>query len=218
MKKYLSFLGVSAALGALVLALPAPSPIIKSAKANITVMCAPQLADTAAARTIGGQYNSNTPGGPGGSAGIFPSGTTYVLNGQGCTLAQQADLGVFLSLGFTPGPPFGQNIIYTTGVQTGTTSLTIGTIPANAYLQHVIVQNNTANPITGGLNFGVVGGSATAIASALAVAGSVTVIAADSALTRIQGTTAPAAYSVTVAAQTTWNNANVTITLVYGYY
>jgi hypothetical protein len=175
------------------------------AHAALTVLCAPQLPDTAAARTIGGTTSQ------------IPSGTTYSLNGQGCTVAKQQDIGWFLAQGFSPGPPFGANVLYTTGVLTGTTSVQIGTLPASAYIQHIIVNNLTANAIgTTGIAFGSTA-NGTDFDAALACGANCLVFAADSALSkRVFSTTA--ATPIFASATSNWNSANVTITVVYGYF
>jgi hypothetical protein len=178
-------------------------PII-SAHAALTVLCAPQLPDTAAARTIGGTTSQ------------IPSGTIYTLNGQGCTVAKQQDVGWFLAQGFSPGPPFGANILYTTGVLTGTTSVQIGTLPASTYVQHIIVNNLTANAITGGIAFGTTA-NGTDLDATLACGANCLAFAADTALTkRVVSTTAQT--PIFASAVTAWNSANVTITVVYGYF
>jgi hypothetical protein len=174
------------------------------AHAALTVLCAAQQPDTGAARTIGGTTSQ------------IPSGTIYTLNGQGCTIAKQQDVGWFLSQGFSPGPPFGANILYTTGVLTGTTSVQIGTLPASTYVQHIIVNNLTANAITGGIAFGSTA-NGTDLDATLACGANCLAFALDSALTkRVFSVTAQT--PIFASAVTAWNNANVTITVVYGYF
>jgi hypothetical protein len=179
-------------------------PIIP-AHAALTVLCAPQLPDTAAARTVGGTTSQ------------IPSGSTYSLNGQGCTVAKQQDITWFLAQGFSPGPPFGANILYTTGVLTGTTAVQIGTLPASTYVQHIIVQNSTANAIgTTGIAFGTTA-NGTDIDAALACGANCLVFAPDSALSkRVFSTTTTT--PIFASATSNWNSANVTITVVYGYF
>lgn len=194
-----------AAVAAFALAVgTAPFIQVEKAHAALTVLCAPQLADTAAARTIGGTNSQ------------IPSQTLYTLNGQGCTLAQQGDVGWFLSQGFSAGPPFGANVLFTTGVLSGTTSVQIGVLPASTYVQHIIVNNLTANAVTGGIAFGSTSGAAD-IVTALACGANCLAFTLDSALSkRVFSTTAQQAIFAT--AVTAWNNANVTITVVYGYF
>lgn len=187
----------------------APAPVVEQAKANVTVMCAPQLADTAAARVIGQSIGTGTQS-------PIPSGTLYSLNGQGCTIVKQADLGWFLGQGFSPGPPFGANLLFTTGVATGTTSFQVGILPPNAYIQHIIVNNTTANAITGGVAFGTTSGG-TDVVTALTCGANCLAFTLDSALSkRVFSTTA--SQPIFATAVTAWNSANATITVVYGYF
>lgn len=189
----------SAALAAVAFCASAP------ANAAVSVLCAPQLADTAAARTIGGTSSQ------------IPSGTIYTLNGQGCTIAAQGDIGWFLSQGFSPGPPFGANVLFTSGVLTGTTSVQVGTIPPSTYIQHIIINNLTANAITGGLTFGTAASGTQIASTALACGANCLVFEPDASIVgRVFSTTA--ATPVFTQAVTAWNNANVTITVVYGYF
>src|SRR5262249_37943204 len=113
------------------------------AEAAATVMCAPTPVDAASNRQVITAANS----------------LGYTLNGQGCTVVQQADILQLSQIGFSAGPPFGPNILTTTGVLSGTTSVQVGTLPAGTYIQHIIVNNTTANAVTGGINFGSTSGS-----------------------------------------------------------
>lgn len=191
-------------LARLLIALAAMLAALVPASAAVTVLCAPNPVDQFSARTIGG------------STSQVPSGTLYTLNGQGCTVAKQADVGYFISQGFTPGPPFGANILYTTGVLTGTTAVQIGTLPASTYIQHIIVSNSTANAVTSGIAFGTTSGGAD-IVTALTCAANCLAFTLDSALSkRVFSTTAT--QPIWAAAVGAWNSANVTITVVYGYF
>lgn len=176
------------------------------AHAALTVLCAPQLPDTAAARTIGGTTSQ------------IPSGSIYTLNGQGCTVAKQADIGWFLAQGFSPGPPFGANILYTTGVLTGTTAVQIGTLPASTYIQHIIISNATANAITGNLTFGSTSGGTDIVPATGIVCGANCLAFATDAQLAKRVFSVTAVTPIWVEAVTAWNNANVTITVVYGYF
>src|SRR5215831_12457162 len=75
-------------------------------------MCAPTPVDSASNRQIVTLANS----------------LGYTLNGQGCTVVQQADILQLSQIGFSAGPPFGPNILTTTGVLSGTTSVQVGTL------------------------------------------------------------------------------------------
>jgi hypothetical protein len=71
--------------------------------------------------------------------------------------------------------------------------------------------------VTGGIKFGTTSGAADIVA-AQAVAGNATpVFVTDAALLkRVFSTTAPQAIYATAA--TDWNSANVTVTIVWGYF
>lgn len=84
-------------------------------------------------------------------------------------------------------------------------------IPANCYVEKVIVKNNTANAVTGGLKFGTTLGGVNVVA-ALAVGANVFVAA--NPLLSVFSTTAT--QTIYIDAVTAWNNANVDVTIVYG--
>ena len=107
-------------------------------------------------------------------------------------------------------------IVYATGVQTGTTSVNIGSIPANCVVYNVVYNNTTANAVTGGINLGNVG-SATAVLSATAVGASATVSTAV-APTPTNSSGYVSGGALFAAAVTAWNSANITITLTYACY
>lgn len=87
------------------------------------------------------------------------------------------------------------------------------TMPVNSIIDYIIVKNNTANAITGGLKFGTTVG-ATDIVAALAVAGSSLIFVLDAALLlRIFSTSAT--QQIFIDAVVAWNSASVDITIVY---
>jgi hypothetical protein len=74
----------------------------------------------------------NAPTGPGTGFSrpvVAASGNVYQLSPAGCAVVAQGDVASLQQQGFTAGPPFGPNILTTTGVLTGTTSVPIGTLP-----------------------------------------------------------------------------------------
>jgi hypothetical protein len=145
-----------------------------------------------------------------------PSGNSYSINGQGNVTVAQVDVAWFVQQGFSPGAPFGANILYTTGVLTGTTSVLVGVLPPGSYIQHVIVQNTTANAVTGGIAFGTTSGGSD-IVTALTVGANALVFVADSALKlRVFSTTL--SQPIYANAVTSWNSANANITVVYGFF
>lgn len=140
----------------------------------------------------------------------------YNLNGQGCALIQLADIGFFLSQGFSTGPAQ-SSLIFNTGVATGTTNFVVGTLPAKAYIQQIIFSNSVAAAVTGGISIGTTANGAQ-IVTAQAVGASTDVATAQAAILLPVPVTTGLASTINMAAVTAWNNANVTVTVIYGYY
>jgi hypothetical protein len=147
----------------------------------------------------------------GGTNSAVPSQTLYVLNSAGCAVIKQADIGYFLSQGYTFLNGLAP-IIFTTGVQTGTTDIVIGNIPPNAYISEIVLSNSTANAVTGGVSFGTAANGTQILA---------TLACAANCVSGTGNVTGPA-FSTTAqtpihaAAVTAWNSANVTITVIFG--
>jgi hypothetical protein len=145
---------------------------------------------------------------------------SYTLNSVGCAIIANADVGFFLSQGFTYGPStFVAQGVGITG--SGTASVFTGiTLPAYAQIISVVLEETAGNTVTGGLNISNAGG-ATGIASAVALAGNATVPVADSALNagRIYSPAGvPTGTAVNLAAVTSWNGAIVNISIIYTIY
>jgi hypothetical protein len=174
------------------------------AKAAATVLCSPEIPGSAMARVVGG---STSP---------VPSGTLYSLNGQGCAVIAQQDVAYFISQGFTAGPPFGQSLLFTTGVWTGTTSFQVGSIPAASYIQHIIFSNSTANAVTGNIAVGTTSGAADVVTAQACGANCLVFVSDATLLKRVFSVTAPQALFITPV--TSGNNANVTATVVWGFF
>lgn len=163
--------------------------------------------------TTGASSGSRTVGG---TLSQVPSGSVYVLNGQGCALIQQGDVGFFQSQGYVQSSSE-QVIVFRTGVATGTTDFLIGTLPAKAYLKRFIFSNQTANAVTGNISIGSTANGTNIVASQVMAAS--TDIATTQALILLQvPSTAGAATPLHAAAITAWNSADVIITVVFGYY
>lgn len=194
MKRILSGLIVA---GALALAsLPAQA-------ANIWMCQGDVSGATTGTRTIGGTLSQ------------VPSGTVYVLNGQGCALVASGDVGYFQSQGFTQGSN-SFSAVYPVGVATGTTDFVVATLPAGTFIQQIIVANSVAAAVTGGISFGTTA-NGTDIVTALTCGSSCVTFVADSAMSkRVFSTTAQQA--IHAAAVTAWNSTNCTITITYGYF
>jgi hypothetical protein len=139
-----------------------------------------------------------------------PSGVTYAVDQKGQVVVSQADATWFQSMGFSGVAPFGASVLCQSGVQTGAANLLIGTLPPNTFVQHVIVQNSTANATTGTI-IGSVSGGSDIVAAAV-----------------IPGTNAPQDMTLLAhafAAQTpiwlgasNWNSANLAVTIIWGYF
>lgn len=196
MNRFLSALAVAA-----LLAWTAP------AKAAVVYMCQGDVSGASTgARTIGGT----------GSA--VPSATLYTLNSAGCAVILQADVGFFQSQGFTQQSS-DNTILFTTGVATGTTNFVIGVIPANAYIRNILFSNAAAAAVTGGISIGTTANGADVVAAQACAANCLTFTTDALLLKRVFPATQPsAAQTLNAAAVTAWNNANVTITVVYAYF
>jgi len=142
---------------------------------------------------------------------------SYQLNAAGCALIAGADIGFFLSQGFSYGP----NIftLQQTGITASTTSSTSTiTLPAYAIIDQVVLTETAGHAITGGIDLGDAN-SATTFASAVALGANGTVDIVDSALTRLPVTSGvPAADQILVACHTSCNSGSVNITILYSYW
>jgi len=140
---------------------------------------------------------------------------SYTLNSGGCALVQLADIGFFLSQGFNQ-PGGLQSIVFATGVLTGTTAVQLPSLPAGAYIRDFIVQNTTANAVTGGLDIGTTSGGADVVSALTCAASCLTFVADSALLKRVFSATAPQA--LFIVGHTAGNSANISITIVYGYF
>lgn len=87
-------------------------------------------------------------------------------------------------------------------------------VPANCFIADIIIINNTANAVTGGLKFGTTNGG-TEVVTAVAVGASAYTHVLDSALTkRVFSKTA--ATTIYVQDVTAWNSANVDVNVIIG--
>jgi hypothetical protein len=191
---------------------------IKSVLGGLLVLGLTQGADAASiymcqSDTTGASSGSRTVGG---TLSQVPSGTVYVLNGQGCTLVTSTDVGWFASQGYVQSSSE-QVFIFRTGVQTGTTDLVIGNLPAKAYLKRIIFSNQTANAVTGGISIGSTANGTNIVAAQTMAASTDIATPVASILLQVPSTTG-ATTPLHAAAVTAWNSADVIITVVYGYY
>lgn len=197
--------GALLALGSL---LPTQPVIVKPAHAAQAYMCQGDVSGASTgARQIGG-VNSQVP-----------SQTLYTLNSNACALIQQADIGYFAALGFSPGTSQGPPIIVTTGVLTGTTDFVVGVLPAGAYIQSITVVNATANAVTGGISVGSTANGTDIVATITCGANCVSNSPGTNTLVKSVFTaTGGAATTIHAAAVTAWASANVTFTVLYAFF
>lgn len=85
-------------------------------------------------------------------------------------------------------------------------------VPANYVIDKIVVENTTANAITGGLKVGTTSG-AVDIVAALAVGANAKVVAGDAILLK-QFFSSAAAQTIFVDAVTVWNSASITMTII----
>lgn len=168
------------------------------AQAANAILCSP-MGDNMGSRRI---TNPNT-------------NVSYTLDGRGCGLIAIADLGYFRSQGFSSVPGL-TSTIFNTGVATGTTNFPIGIIPAGAYIQQIIFSNSVAAAVTGGISIGSTASGTDVVAAQACGASCLTFTTDALTLKRVFSLTAPT--TLHAAAVTAWNSANVTITVVYGYF
>lgn len=152
---------------------------------------------------------------PGPARWVAPSGTAYSLDNRGCAVIASADVAGAAAGGFVQ-PGSLKSLIVTTGVLSGTTSVQVATLPAGAYIREFLVENTTANAVTGGVNIGKTTGAADIVSALTCGASCLTFVGDVALLLRNFSKTVPQAIWVT--AQTGGNSANLTITIVYGYF
>lgn len=153
----------------------------------------------------------------GGTTSPVPSGTIYILNGQGCALIAQGDVGYFQSQGFTQASSE-QTILFTTGAlpASGTTDIVGPVIPAGAYIKQIIWNNTTANAVTGGMSVGTTA-NGTDVVAAQTLAANALVFTTDALLLkRVFSLTAGT--TLHFAPVTSSNTSNITISIMIGYF
>jgi hypothetical protein len=135
---------------------------------------------------------------------------SYQLNALGCGLVAQADVGFFLSQGYVQQGVL-NSVIFTTGVATGTTNFVIGNLPAGAYIQKVIWNNITANA-AGNV---ALGSTAAGVDIVAAVACGANCLSDTTIAKSTFSTSAPTPLNLSSSA---WGSANLTVTIIYGYF
>jgi hypothetical protein len=140
----------------------------------------------------------------------------YTLNAQGCALIANADVGFFLSQGYTVGVNEGvlqQNAI-TANTTSGTSTITL---PAYGFVKYIVIEETAGNAVTGGINVGD-SGSATRFTSATAVGANANVIVVPTNLNGSSSTGVPTGDIVLVVCHTACNSGSINISVIFGYY
>ena len=185
--------------------LPHQANAAASLQVTHAFVCTPEVSvGTAGPRLIVNTSSTATP---------QPS---YQTNSQGCALVATADVGFFLSQGYTIGVNEGvqlQNAI--TANLTGGTSQLI--LPAYGFIKYIVVEETAGNAVTGGINIGDAG-SATRFGSAVAVAANSNTVVVPTNLTGSANTGVPASDTVLIAAVTAFNSASLNVTVIFGYF
>jgi hypothetical protein len=147
-----------------------------------------------------------------------PGGGNYALDSQGCVLAAEADVPWLVTQGFAPGDgsPLGKGLTFTTGVAAGTTDFIVGILPAGAYIEQIVIKNLTANAVTGNVSIGTTANGTDVVASQAVGANALLVVSDAATLKRVFSDTIGT--PLHMAAVTAWNAANVTVSIVFGYY
>jgi hypothetical protein len=143
------------------------------------------------------------------------SGTAYQLDNQGCAVIAQADMGDAAASGLTQSSAL-RSFVFTTGVLTGTTSIALPSLPASAYIREIIVDNSTANAVTGGIDIGTTAGAADVVSALTCGANCLTFVGDVALLKRVFSKTAQQA--LFILGHTAGNSANLNVTIVFGYF
>jgi hypothetical protein len=143
------------------------------------------------------------------------SGNLYSINARGCVVIPSSDLGDLQAKGFIVDASL-QSMVVVSGVLTSTTSVQVASLPASAYISNILVQNTTANAVTGGIDIGKTTGAADIVSAKVCAANCLTHVLDSAVLLRVFSTTA--AQPIWVTGHTDGNSANLTITILYGYF
>jgi hypothetical protein len=143
------------------------------------------------------------------------SGNLYSTNNRGCVLIPSSDLGDFQSMGYSPNGEL-QSMVVSTGVLTTTGSVQVASLPASAFIQDIIIDNTTANAVTGGIDIGKTTGAADIVSAKVCAANCLTTVLDSAILLRVFSKTA--AQPIWVTGHTDGNSANLTLTIIYGFF
>jgi hypothetical protein len=154
-------------------------------------------------------------GSPGPRRVVNPVTTTaYSLNAQGCAFIANADIGYFLSQGYTSGPN-SQNITMV-GLTANSTTANSPILPAGATIDSIVIGETAGNAVTGGVDIGTAASGAQIVAAVAAGANSLATVAASAILLRVFGTgPLPAAQQIFYTCHTGCNSSSINISISY---
>lgn len=191
---------IAALAAALLLAAGAAYQFSSPADASVTRVCRP-----AASGASPGPGRWTAPG----------SGTAYNVDPLGCALISFTDYTDALAAGFRLGP-----LTQSVGL-IGVTNNTVPSpaelvLPPGAFIQGIVVENTTANAVTGGVKIGTTSGG-TEVVTALTCGASCLTHVADSAISkRVFSASTPTTLYIT--AVTSMNSAVLNVTVTYAYF
>lgn len=141
----------------------------------------------------------------------------YQLNGRGCALIAQADIGFFVSQGYTAASSDNAAFLVTGALPASGTADIVGpSVPAGAYIQQIVIQNTTANAVTGGVSVGTTANGTDVVVAQACAANCLVFITDATLLKRVFSTTVTT--PLHFAPVTSSNTANLTISVLYAYF
>jgi len=165
----------------------------------------------------GAVYCSPDPGvgAPGPKRVVNPVTTNaYVFNPQGCAFIANADIGFFLSQGYSSGPNT-QNITLV-GITANTTTANSPILPAGAAIDQIIIGETAGNAVTGGVDIGTAASGAQIVSAVAVGANSLAAVAGSAVLLRVFGTgPLPASQQIFFTCHTACNSASLNFSIFY---
>lgn len=191
MKMLRNFVFAAAMAGLALAAIPA--------QANNVSMCSPDISGASSgARRITNPNTSNS----------------YTLNGIGCVNINSTDVGYFLSQGFALNAPFAS--VIATGIANNFSVV----LPASTYIRDVIFQETSGASVTGGMFVGSAATTSDVVSTAVTVASKGLGVATDAGIAKkaFSATAPQTLFFGAFGATGNFNGAQVTATVIYGYF
>lgn len=170
---------------------------VSPAFAGSVVLCSPAT-DTQGSRRV---TNPNTS-------------VSYTLNGIGCGVIGSADVGYFLSQGYSLDSPF------RSVVASGTANNFSAVIPAGAYIRDIIFQETSGAAVTGGMFVGSTATTSDVVSVSVAVGSKGLGVATDVGIAKkaFSATAPQTIFFGAFGSGGSFNGAAVTATVVYGIF